>query len=350
MMKLSNSHSFNQLTRRSFLCTSGLAIASMATVTSCQSKPEATSSTAPLELGFNLWPGFMPWKVSEEKGLFKENGLDAKLNWFASLSDMLAAFNAEKIDVSGLTMSDFLNGVAAGLKTKVIAITDMSLGADAILAAPTIRSIKDFAGKSASVEVGTVGHMLFLKALEQNGVSEKDVQILNQVADAATSALIAGKTEIIYSYDPYMTQAIKTGKGRVLFSSKDVPGLIPDLLVIHEKVLQEKPDAAQKLLDVWYKTLNYRKVHLNEVLKIEAKQAGTSLEEYQALLKGFKWLTPQDCIKAFQPGNTTESMIHSAEVVADFMVKQKLVRNKPASFADFIEPRYVRQHMANRST
>jgi NitT/TauT family transport system substrate-binding protein len=341
------------LTRRSFLRSSGLAIASLATVTSCQSANQsgqnASSETdRPLQIGVNLWAGFMPWKVIEEKNFFKANGLDAQMVWFPVLSDQLAAFNAEKVDVAGMTMSDFLNGIAAGLKTKVIAITDISLGADAILVNPAIKSLKELAGKSASIEIGTVGHLLFLKALEKGGVPEKQVQIVNQAADAATAALIAGKAEIVYSYEPFVSQAVQAGKGKVIFSSKDVPGLVPDLLVIHEKVLNQQPASVQKLLDVWYKTLDYRKNHLDEVLPIEAKQAGTTIADYQTLLKGFKWLTPQESIKAFQPGSTTESAVYASEIIADFMLKQKLISNKPGAFTGFIDTRFINQYLASK--
>jgi NitT/TauT family transport system substrate-binding protein len=333
------------LSRRSFLRSSGLAIASLAAVTSCQPANKSETSS-PLKLGMNLWAGFMPWQVAQDKGLFKSNGLSADLVWFPVLSDQLAAFNAEKLDVAGMTMSDFLNGVAAGLQTKVIAITDVSLGADAIVVSPAIKSIKDIAGKSASIEVGTIGHMLFLKALEQGGVPADQVQIVNQTADAAIAALIAGKTEVVYAYEPFVSQAVQSGKGKVIFSSRDVPGLVPDLLVAHEKVVNQQSESVQRLLDVWYKTLDYRKAHLNEVLPIEAKQAGVSVPDYQTLLKGFKWLTPQDCLKALQPGNTAASAIYASEVVADFMLKQKLISSKPASFTSFIDPRFINQVLA----
>jgi NitT/TauT family transport system substrate-binding protein len=341
------------LTRRSFLRSSSLAIASLATVTSCQQANQPGSETAadtqPLQLGMNLWAGFMPWKVIEEKGFFKESALNAKVTWFPVLSDQLTAFNAGKVDVAGMTMSDFLNGVAAGLKTKVIAITDVSLGADAIVVNPAIKSLQEITGKNASIEVGTIGHMLFLKALEKGGISDKKVQITNQSVDAATAALMAGKTEVIYSYEPFVSQAVQSGKGKVIFSSKDVPGLVPDLLVVHEKVLNQKPAAVQKLLEVWYKTQEYRKSNLDEVLPIEAKQAGTSVEEYQTLLKGFKWLTPQESMKALQPGNTTESAVYVSEVVAQFMLQQKLLQKQPEAFTKYVDTRFMSQYLASKS-
>jgi NitT/TauT family transport system substrate-binding protein len=191
--------------------------------------------------------------------------------------------------------------------------------------------------------------MLFLKALEQGGVPDKQVQIVNQTADAAIAALIAGKTEVVYSYEPFVSQAVQSGKGKVIFSSKDVPGLVPDLLVIHEKVLKQQPEAVQKLVDTWFKTQTYRQANLQEVLPIEAKQAGVSVADYQILLNGFKWLTPQETIKAFQPGNTTESAVYTSELVADFMLKQKLITTKPEAFTRYIDDRFIKQYVASQT-
>ncbi len=90
-------------------------------------------------------------------------------------------------------------------------------------------------------------------------------------------------------------------------------------------VLNEQPEAVQALMRVWYQTLAYRTAHLDEVLSIEAKQAGVSLEEYNIILKGFKWLTPEECLKTFKPGNTMGSVVYASRVIGEFMLGQKLI-------------------------
>ena len=335
------------LTRRSLLRSASLsAVAAIATA-SCgrQSASQQGSQTQTLRIGMNLWAGFMPWQVAQEKEFFKANNLNAELTWFPVLSDQLNAFNTGRLDVAGMTLSDFLVGLAGGLKTKILAITDISLGADAILAAPSINSIKDLAGKRASVEIGTVGHMLFLKALERGGVPANQVEIVNQAADAATAALIAGKTDSAYSYEPFVSQAVQSGEGKVIFSSKDIPGIIPAPLVIHERVLNEKPEAVQALIKAWYQTLEYRTAHLDEVLSIEAKQAGVSLEEYSIILEGFKWLTPEECLKVFQPGNTMESVVYASQAIGEFMLEEKLISSQPNSIEPYIDRKFVEHYL-----
>lgn len=334
--------------RRSFLRSAALSAAAAIATVSCGRQPTNTSGTSqsrPLRVGMNLWAGFMPWKVTQEKDFFAANGVNVEVIWFPVLSDQLTAFNAGKLDVAGMTMSDMLTGLAGGLQTKILAITDVSLGADAILVAPSINSIQALVGKRASIEIGTVGHMLFLKALEQAGVSAEQVEIVNQSADAATAALIAGKTDSAYSYEPFVSQAVQSGKGKVIFSSRDIPGIIPDSLVIHEQVLQEQPEAVQALINAWYQTLDYRTTHLDEVLPIEAKQAGVSLEEYNTILNGFKWVTPEECLKTFELGTTMESVIYASQVIGDFMLEQKLITSKPDSIEPYIDRQFVEQYV-----
>ena len=342
-----------RLSRRAFLRSCSIASATALTGVSCQQakiNQNIVPQSQPLRLGLNLWAGFMPWKVAQEKNLFQLNELNAELNWFPVLSDQLLAFNAGKVDVAGMTMSDFLTGVSNGVKAKVVSVIDISLGADAIVVAPSINSLKDLSGKSASVEIGTVGHLLFLKALEQGGIPQSDVQIVNQASDAAIAALIAGRTKIAYAYEPFVSQAVNSGKGRVIFSSKNVPGLVPDLMVISQRVIEQEPEAVQRLLKVWYQTLDYRNTHLEEVLPIEAKQAGVSVEEYKNLLKGFKWLSPQEAIFTFQPRETTQSLIYTANQITEFMLNQKLLSRKPPAFTELIDERFIKNYLSNKAS
>jgi NitT/TauT family transport system substrate-binding protein len=337
----------SSFSRRSFLKASTLATMTMLGVASCgkPSPPEGAVPRQTIKLGLNLWAGFMPWKVADVKNFFESNGLKAEVIWFPVLSDQLNAFNTGKVDVIGSTTSDFLSSISNGVKAKVISITDVSLGADAIVANPTIQSIKDLVGKQASVELGTVGHLLFLKALEKGGVPQEKVKLVNQTADTAIASLMSGKTDVVYSYEPFVSQAVSSGKGKVLFSSKDLPGIVPDLMVVRQEVLDRQPEDIQKLLKVWYETIAYRSDHLEEVLPIEAKQAGVSVDEYKSLLKGFKWLNPQEAQTAFKPGSTTESLPYAAKETAKFMLEQKLITQEPPAMETLISPQFLAQHI-----
>lgn len=331
-------------TRRSFLKSASLAGAAL--VTSVAYKRQTSQTPQPLQLGFSLWAGYMPFQVAESKGFFQANGLNAQTTWFPLLSDQIAAFNSGKVDVVGLTLSDFLTGVSNGVKAKAILAIDTSLGADAIVVAPSINSLQEFAGKTASVEIGTVSHMLFLQALKQAGLQEQEVMVTNQAADAAIAAFMAGRNQIAVAYEPFVSQAVTKGKGKVLFSSRDIPGLITDLLLVRQEVLEQRPNDIQKLADVWYQTLDYRQANLSEALAIKAKRAGTSVEEYQQLLEGLKWHTASESLAVLQPGNDPQSVINAGKVVSDFLTTQKIITAQPPAMTELLDDRFLQTYLA----
>ena len=61
------------------------AAAALALIAGCSS--EATGSSGEkttLRLGFSAWPGWFPWQVAQEQGLFAKNGLTVDLKYFES--------------------------------------------------------------------------------------------------------------------------------------------------------------------------------------------------------------------------------------------------------------------------
>lgn len=342
-------HTFS---RRSFIRSSALTTATALLAVGCsrtqtRSSPSpSASSGAPIRLGFNLWPGAIPWQIAEDRELFAAAGIKAEITWFQTLGDQINAFNAGKIDIANLTLNDLFMSNSNGVPCKLILMPDVSAGADAIVASSSVKSVQDFVGKQAAVEIATIGHLLFLQALAKNGIDPASVPIVNMAADAAVTAIIAGRLDVAYSYDPFITQLINSGKGEVIFSSKDVPGLLADTVVAHQPLLDNRTADVQKLVDVWHQVLDFRNQHRQDAYKIEAKRAGVSVEDYIALQKGLEWLTPQQTLETFKPGNTTRSLLHAGKVVADFMVEQKLLQTAPPDTATLIDERFMKDYVA----
>lgn len=165
-------------------------------------------------------------------------------------------------------------------------------------------------------------------------------------ADAAVSAIIAGRLNAAYFYDPFTTQLLKSGKGKVIFSSKQVPGLVADTVVAHQALLDGRAVEVQKLVGVWHQVLEFRKKNQEEAYAIEAKRAGVSVRDYAALQKELEWLTPQQTLETFQPGNTTRSLVYAGKIVADFMLNQKLLQTAPPVTETLIDDRFMKDYVS----
>ena len=116
--------------------------------------------------------------------------------------------------------------------------------------------VKDLKGKKIGVELNFVDHLLLLKALEANGMSETDVELVNVPTNDTPQALASGGVDAIAAWQPNSGQALQAGRRlHAVFTSKDVPGLIYDGLYVSRESLAARRDDWQKVVKVWFKVV-----------------------------------------------------------------------------------------------
>ena len=132
----------------------------------------------PLTIGYSDWPGWVAWEVGVEKGWFDEAGVEVAFEWFDYVASM-DAYAAGQLDAVCMTNGDALVTGATARLSNMALINDFSNGNDMIVALPGITSVTQLKGKKVGVEIGFVGHLLLLKALEKAGLTEDDVDLVN---------------------------------------------------------------------------------------------------------------------------------------------------------------------------
>jgi NitT/TauT family transport system substrate-binding protein len=319
-----------------------MAFAAATALAGCGDKKEAGSSEEPIKLALSPWPGWYFWFLVDEKGFFQKHGVNVKLEWFPVYSDSLQALFTGKVDANSQTLSDTLAPASKGIKLKAVLVNDNSNGGDAIVSKPDIASVKDLKGKTVATELGTVDHLLLLTALEQNGLKESDVNYVNMTVNDAGPAFISGKTDASVLWEPFQTTAVKEGKGKVLFSSKDTPGLIPDLLVFRESVVKNRPDDVQKIVDAWFDAQNYFKDHPDEAIELLAKKAETSPEDFKLGLGSIKLFTAEDNLNAFGRREEYTSLSYTGKKTAEFLRNLDMISSIPDVDA-LLEPKFVQK-------
>ncbi|OYY75394.1 MAG: ABC transporter substrate-binding protein [Gammaproteobacteria bacterium 28-57-27] len=299
----------------------------------------AMASAAPLTVGYSDWPGWVAWQVAIEKNWFKDAGVDVKFDWFDYTASM-DAFAAGKLDAVTMTNGDALVTGATGAKSVMILINDYSDGSDMIVGAPGINSLKDLKGKKVGVEIGFVDHLLLLNGLQKNGMSEKDVQLVNVPTNETPQVLASGQVSAIAAWQPNSGVALKTVPGsKPIYTSSDAPGLIYDVLAVSPQSLAMHRAEWEKVIKVWYRVVSYikdPKTH-DDAVRIMASRVGASPEEYQAFLKGTKILTLAEAKSHFKKGPGLESIYGSSEIVNKFNVDNK-VYTAPQDVNSYIDP------------
>ena len=304
------------------------------------SKPGPSASDVPVRIGYSAWPGWFPWKVSEEKGLFTAAGVPVTLTWFDGYLDSINALNAGQLDCNSQTLGDTLSSVAGGADLQVVLTNDISSGNDQIIAGPGIRSVADLKGKKVAAEQGTVDHYLLLLGLKKARISEKDITFVPLETGAAAAAFVAGKVDAVGVFAPFTTQALKRPGSTTLFSSKDFPGAISDHLVCNREFVAKHPEKVQQIVNAWFATLRQIKAEPGPSLAILAKRAGVNETDYEAYDAGTTIYSLEQNRQVFQPGTTMTSLPFAAEQISAFLQAVGLAKTAP-KLDGLLEPKFV---------
>jgi len=299
----------------------------------------AYAAKPPLRIGYSDWPGWVAWQVGIEKGWFKQAGVDVKFEWFDYVPSM-DAFAAGKLDAVGMTNGDTLVTASTGAKGIMFLVTDYSNGNDMIVAQHGIDSIKQLKGKKIGVEVGFVDHLLLIDALKKNGMSESDVQLVNSPTNETPQVLASGDVAAIAAWQPSSGIALKQVPGsKAIYTSKDSPGLIYDLMVASPQSLSERKADWIKVMKVWYRIVDYindPKTHA-DAIKIMASRVNVKPEVYESFVGGTKILTLKEAKKYFKKGKGLDSIYGSTQISDNFNVANK-VYAKHMKVDDYIDP------------
>lgn len=286
----------------------------------------AAPAMAELKVGVSDWPGWVAWYVAEQKGYFAAHGAKVKLVWFANYSDSIAALSTGQLDANSQTWSDTMTPLAKKVKVKAILVNDNSFGNDALMVGPKIKSFADLKGKSIALEQFSISHFVLANALSRNGMSIRDVKIVNLSAGDAAAAFMSGRTDAAVVWNPWVARIEASGKGRALFTSKDMPGLVPDLLVAHGNALSSKAKRAELvgMIQAWFDTEEFIRSHPADALQIMSKVVSMKPAEYQVFLPGTRLFNAADNLAAMDAANP-KSLVAVGPAIHQFLASNKLV-------------------------
>jgi NitT/TauT family transport system substrate-binding protein len=293
----------------------------------------------PLKIAYSDWPGWIAWEIGIQKGWFKEEGVEVDFQWFDYVPSM-DAYVAGKVDAVCMTNGDALVTGATGKPSVGILINDFSNGNDMVVAAPGINSMKELKGKKVGLEEGFVPHLIFLTGLEKAGMKADDVTIVNTPTNETPQVLASKAVDAISAWQPNSGQALKAVPGsKPVFTSKDAPGIIYDLLYVSAESLEKNKDDWAKVVKVWYKIADYIRdeENLDDALKILSARVKVTPEEYEPFLKGTYILSLDEALKRWEKADGLGSVYGSTKVANDFNLKFK-VYEKSQDVEKFLDP------------
>jgi NitT/TauT family transport system substrate-binding protein len=242
-------------------------------------------------IGISGWTGFAPLTLAKEAGLFKKHGLDVTIKKIPQKDRHLAIASGD-IQCAATTVETWIVWNANGVATTQIFQLDKSYGADGMVVKPHITKISDLKGKTVAASApGTAPYFTLAWFLAKNGLSVKDVNIVNLEPQAAANAMIAGTANLdaAMTYEPYLSAVrAKPEAGKIIATTLDYP-MVMDTFGCTPKFLADNPKAAKALADGYFDALEMIKAEPQKAFAIMGADVKQSAEQFEASQKYLRW-------------------------------------------------------------
>ena len=278
----------------------------------------ASAQETKVAIGMSGWTGFAPLTLAKEAGIYKKHGLDVSIKKIPQKDRHLAIASGD-IQCAATTVETWVVWNANGVATTQIFQLDKSFGADGMVVKPGINSIKDLRGKTVAASApGTAPYFTLAWMLRENGMSMKDVKVVNLEPQAAANAMIAGTAGIdaAMTYEPFLSAVrARPEAGKIIATTLDYP-MIMDTFGCTPKFLAENPKAAKALTDAYFDAVAMIRAEPKksfEIMGADVKQTG---EQFEGSQKFLRWQDREANAKFFA-GEHAEFSKKAAEILME---------------------------------
>jgi NitT/TauT family transport system substrate-binding protein len=250
--------------------------------------PAAAQGTK-VTIGISGWTGFAPLTLAKEAGIYAKNGLDVTIKKIPQASRHLAIASGD-IQCAATTVETWIVWNANGVATTQLFQLDKSYGADGMVVRNAIPSIKDMKGKTVAASApGTAPYFTLAWFLKKNGLTVKDVTVVNMEPGPAAQAFLAGQNDGAMTYEPYLSAVrAKPEAGKIVATTLDYP-MVMDTFGCTPKFIAENEAAVKALVKSYFDALemiNTAQAKAYEIMGADVKQTG---EQFGNSAKYLRW-------------------------------------------------------------
>jgi NitT/TauT family transport system substrate-binding protein len=233
---------------------------------------------------------FLPVYVTQERGFFKDEGLEVLLVMFNAGSTNLAALAGGDIQIMGSAFVETIGGRAAGLDIKNFWGISNVMPFE-LYSQPNFRSMKEARGKRFAISrFGSLTDFLTRATLQHFGIDPKEVTILQIGSTPARfAALSAGAVDASIVWFP-VTEVAKSQGFRKLFDLKEIfPEWPYETFAARESWLAREKDQVVRFLRAYQRgvrhTLENREDAiraLRKYVKMDPAYAPAGYDQYRS--------------------------------------------------------------------
>lgn len=271
-----------------------VAALALLSLSACQQSTDAQD----FRIALGPWVGFGPLYLARDKGFFKEHGINVELIVLTGVAERNSALKSGRLEALAAPVDYFALSAGNGVVATIVMAIDESVGGDGIVAKKSIKRFSDLRGKKVAAQKGLPSDFFLRALLQQNGMDAADIDYIDMETAQAGAAFLAGDLDAAVVWEPWLTKAKEQGNGHVLASTRDYRNLIVDCLAFTPRILRQRPDDVQRVVNALLKAIDYAKANPVEASEIMAKYFDVDPKKYRDILSGVDF-TDRDRNRAY---------------------------------------------------
>jgi NitT/TauT family transport system substrate-binding protein len=207
------------------------------------------SHTDPLRFGAQVFPTYELLFLARDLGYLAPD--QVRLIETPSASANVRALAAGGMEGAALTLDEVLAARERGLDLRVVAVLDVSVGANIVVAHPMVRKLSDLKGRVIGAEQTAVGAVMLDAALSDAGLTPSDVTIRHLEYADHEASFRDGRVDALVTYDPLGSRLVLSGANEV-YSSARIAGRIVDVMAVTAETASRRASTIQALVDAHF--------------------------------------------------------------------------------------------------
>ncbi len=270
----------------------------------------------PIVLGTNVWPGYEPLFLARNQGMLDSDTVS--LLDFSSSTQVMRSFVNGTIDAAGLTLEQVLILRESNVDVVIVLVVDFSNGGDAIVARPDIDSLQALEGRPIGVPNTALGALIVARALEVNDMPPDALQRVFADMDEQEILFEQGRIDAAVTYSPVLDR-LKAAGNREVFSSREIPGEIVDVIITRPHIVEHHGDKLAELLSGWFDALAYIEANPEESAQLMVPRLSVSPELVLQSLQNLQFVSLEQNLDYLgdQPGAFRDSIDSLQEIMVD---------------------------------
>jgi sulfonate transport system substrate-binding protein len=178
---------------------------------------------------------------------FAKDGIKIEWTFFVGAGPATnEALALKKVDFATQGDLPLVVARANGLRTRII-LKDSQFSRNYVVVptGSTIQTIQDLKGKKVTVQKGTATQLTLVRLLEQNGLKESDLRVIDMISDSQKAALSTGDVDASLQSS---TDLVSRGLVRRIFKVDDPKLAAPSQIWVAEEFEAKYPQIVQRFV------------------------------------------------------------------------------------------------------